>query len=104
VPEKDKTTPDVVLPKPVLRTSESAGKPNEIRVASAASAASAAPMAPAAPTPPPILPDDVPIQVRPEDFLPYFQYPGMSRRVRGEGPPPAAPSLPASSATYEQNY
>jgi hypothetical protein len=100
VPEKDKSSPDVVLPKPVPRNAESASRPNEIRTASAAAAA---PPAPAAPTPPPILPDDVPIQVRPEDFLPYFQYPGMSRRVRGEGPAPAAPSLPASSATYEQS-
>jgi hypothetical protein len=100
VAEKDKTTPDVVLPKPVPHAADSAAKATEIRVASAASAE---PAMPAAPTPPRILPDDVPIQVRPEDFLPYFQYPGMNRRIRGEGAPPGTPTLPASSATYEQN-
>jgi hypothetical protein len=49
-----------------------------------------------------ILPDDVPSQVHAEDFLPYFQYPGAGRQGRGEGQPPAAPSLPRSTATYTQ--
>jgi hypothetical protein len=58
--------------------------------------------------PPPILPDEGGRRVRPEDFLPFFQFPGG---VRPEGPdssvsaPPAPSSpgaLPPSSATYRQ--
>lgn len=53
----------------------------------------------AAPKPPPapsILHDDVQGQVKPEDFLPYFQYPGSSNQA------PAPQPLPPSSATYIQ--
>lgn len=52
--------------------------------------------APKPPPPPSILHDDVQTPVRPEDFLPYFQYPGASNQA------PAPQPLPPSSATYTQ--
>jgi hypothetical protein len=71
----------------------------------------APPPAPAKPAPPSILPDDTRPQVRPEDFLPYFQIPG-SAKSSGEvnvimpastfTAPSSAP-LPPSSATYTQS-
>jgi hypothetical protein len=92
--DKDKTGPDVVLPKRVSPAKAAAAaaeaKANEIHVA-----------APVVIPPPAILPDDVPSQVRPEDFLPYFQYPGMGRRARSDAPA-ANPPPPASTATYNQ--
>lgn len=68
-----------------------------------------APAVPARPTPPAILPDDTRPQVRAEDFLPFFQIPGASRRP-GEANliiplspgTPAPTPLPPSSATYSQ--
>jgi hypothetical protein len=87
--EKSKSVEkDVILPKaaPVI-------------VAAAPKAGESHP-APTAPIPAAILPDDVPVAVRPEDFLPYFQYPGAGPRGRSETPP--APSLPVSTATYIQ--
>lgn len=60
-------------------------------------------------TPPPILPDDVRPQTRPEDFLPFFQIPatqpgGPSVIVPVPRIPasPAPAPLPPSSATYTQ--
>jgi hypothetical protein len=65
---------------------------------------------PAAPkTPPPILVDDVRPRVKPEDFLPFFIFPGSG----GQGDPnvtvpmalptpPTPGTLPPSSATYRQ--
>jgi hypothetical protein len=58
-------------------------------------------------TPPAILPDDVGRKVRPEDLLPFFQFPGSSAGADGGNAagPPAPPSpgtLPPSSATYKQ--
>ena len=44
-----------------------------------------------------ILPDDMRRDIRPEDFVPYFQYPR-----NGGVPVPAQPALPPSSATYRQ--
>ncbi|MGH7997239.1 MAG: hypothetical protein ACREFX_12910 [Opitutaceae bacterium] len=44
---------------------------------------------PANPGPPPLLPDDGSGKVKPEDFLPFFQFPGQGQ------PPP-------STATYQQ--
>ena len=62
---------------------------------------------------PPILRDDARPQVRPEDFLPYFQIPGAAHHpsdvtviVPAPSVPaaPAAPgTLPPSSATYTQS-
>jgi hypothetical protein len=51
-----------------------------------------------------ILPDDTRRDVRPEDLLPYFQYPRNDRAVIGVPvpPTPAQPTLPPSSATYRQ--
>ena len=56
---------------------------------------------------PPILPDDSRPNTRPEDFLPFFQFPGPSRDVNVVVPvnvprPPEQPPQPPSSATYQQ--
>jgi len=92
VPEKPKDSPerDVILPKPAPAASSPSPKSHDIQAGP-----------PPAPTPAPILPDDVPAQVRPEDFLPYFQYPGAGPRGRSAETPPAPP-LPRSTATYTQ--
>jgi hypothetical protein len=57
----------------------------------------------APPGPPSILPDDAGPKARPEDFLPFFQFPGA--KAHGSDPvavPPAPGTLPPSTATYEQ--
>lgn len=68
-----------------------------------------APVKPPAVTPPSILPDDTRSKVRPEDFLPFFQFPGSAANpddvtvvVPGTLTPPAPGTLPPSSATYRQ--
>ncbi len=63
--------------------------------------------APAAPNnpPPSILPDDIHPATRPEDFLPYFQFPSADSTNLGSASVPRPPSpgqLPPSSATYQQ--
>ncbi len=64
--------------------------------------------APAGPNPPPaILPDDTHSSTRPEDFLPFFQFPGSAGDVTVSSPatparPPTPGQLPPSSATYQQ--
>jgi hypothetical protein len=107
-----------LLPPPDLSTHPTAGAPPrpsaqeamETKVAKASSVASApvrpttavkaiAAPAPKGPTVAPILSDDVPAQVRAEDFLPYFQFPGSAR---ADTAPTAPSSLPPSSATYTQ--
>lgn len=57
----------------------------------------------------PILPDETRPQVRPEDFLPFFQIPGSATQPGGVIPlgptvrsAPAPAPLPPSSATYSQ--
>lgn len=68
-----------------------------------------APAAAEKPTPSAILPDETRPEVRPEDFLPFFQIPGSPNQPGGmtlvvpvprNAPPP--PPLPVSSATYNQ--
>jgi hypothetical protein len=57
------------------------------------------------PTPSPILPDDVRPKVRPEDFLPFFQFPGSRPNPEDVSSVPTAPApgmQPPSSATYKQ--
>jgi len=57
------------------------------------------------PAPSPILPDDVRPRVRPEDFLPYFQFPGSRPNPEDVSSVPTAPApgmQPPSSATYKQ--
>lgn len=58
---------------------------------------------------PPILPDETRPQVRPEDFLPYFQIPGSARHsgdvtllVPAPFSAPTGAPLPPSSANYTQ--
>jgi hypothetical protein len=48
--------------------------------------------------PVPILPDDSHPKVRPEDFLPFFQFPGLYHEINNNPNPPPTPS----SATYRQ--
>ncbi len=57
-----------------------------------------------------LLPDEAHPQVRPEDFLPFFQVPGSTRQpgsvsliVPLSPAPPAPPAQPPSSATYIQS-
>ena len=64
---------------------------------------------PARGKPLPILHDELRPQVRPEDFLPYFQVPGSATQsgavIPGAYTPRGAPEpapLPPSSATYTQ--
>jgi hypothetical protein len=119
-PPKPEATagPDVVPSKPAA----SAGTPQQRAAAAAAAVAAAknpaatrtastsvsagpgatADAAPPPPPPAPIIPDDVPAAVHPEDFLPYFQYPGSAPRADGVRQPPAPAPLPPSSATYTQ--
>jgi hypothetical protein len=57
--------------------------------------------------PPAILPDDTHSSTRPEDFLPFFQFPGGAGDITVSSPatpahPPVPGQLPPSSATYQQ--
>jgi len=65
---------------------------------------SAQPGTPAGPDP--LLPDDAGSKVRPEDFLPFFQFPGarnLEPKTAAAVPAPPSPGvLPLSSATYQQ--
>jgi hypothetical protein len=106
-----------LLPPPDLSTPPAAGAPPKVSereatetVAPKSSIVASAPVrpvadktviaAPRAPAVAPILPDDVPSQVHPEDFLPYFQLPGDS--VGPQAAPAAPRTIPPSSATYTQ--
>lgn len=73
------------------------------------SAAPARPGPPSSNAIPSILPDDTRAKVRPEDFLPYFQFPATAAQpgdvtvaVPATLTPPAPGSQPPSSATYRQ--
>ena len=64
---------------------------------------------PSGPGIPSVLPDETRPKVRPEDFLPYFQFPAPGANpgnvtvvAPGSLTPPAPPSQPPSSATYRQ--
>lgn len=128
-PPPDLTTrpPAAAPPRPALTpTEETVAAENITAAKSVAEGAPATtpptPLAETAPTaadtplpaptkvPPAILPDDNRPPVRAEDFLPFFQIPGSSRRasdVMLVAPvPPGAPTpapLPPSSATYNQS-
>lgn len=66
---------------------------------------------PSKPAPRAILPDDTRSQVRPEDFLPYFQIPGSAKSAGDVNvimpanafTAPSSTTLPPSSATYTQS-
>lgn len=51
---------------------------------------------------PAILPDDLRREVRPEDLLPFFQFPRGSGMIETNVPVPPAPQQQPSSATYRQ--
>jgi len=54
------------------------------------------------PAPAPVIPDDTPAEVHPEDILPYFKLPKGDRGSVDVPFTPAAPNtLPKSSASYE---
>ena len=79
---------------PAVATTAQAPQRQEIQVASR-------------PAPPPIVPDEAAGRVKPEDFLPFFQYPGGQRPGQPDEPakassPPTPGQLPPSSATYRQ--
>jgi hypothetical protein len=101
----DGRTPEVAPPKPAPPTASAAtvtAKKEEVHTNPTS--------APPPPPPPPaILPDDVASKVRPEDFLPYFQFPGVespSNDVNAAGQSQAAQAapktIPRSSATYQE--
>jgi hypothetical protein len=64
---------------------------------------------PAPPPSPSILPDDVAAKVRPEDYLPYFQFPGadapsndVNASAQAQAAQAAPKTIPRSSATYQE--
>jgi hypothetical protein len=69
---------------------------------------SAQPAHPVTNPPPRILPDDTRPSTRPEDFLPFFLFPGANQNVNvvvpvtPTRPPTPDRQLPPSSATYQQ--
>ena len=90
---------DVLLTPGWTGMADHPSKPESKKVKSASSAHKA--------DSPAILPDDGSARVHPEDFLPFFQFPGAGRTGGADSnsgvPTPAAPGqLPASSATYQQ--
>lgn len=103
-----------VLPKPILNAVESTAK-NSVPAADAT--ASAKPNSPDATElnagittssekPVSILPDDMRREIRPEDVLPFFQFPGASDGggmiLPSPSQAPRGPVAPPSSATYQQ--
>lgn len=104
----------VVTPEPVVSSVTSHEAVASTPVAadlpvSAATPAKTDSAAPAAPLPPAILPDDTRAKVKPEDFLPFFQFPANAARpgdvtvaVPATLTPPAPGNQPPSSATYRQ--
>ena len=103
-PEGATNRPDVLLAR--------SSAPPDLVSDAAESAEPAKPVVPAAKLPPPpptIIPDDTRANVRPEDFLPFFQLPGSASAPGGVGVvvpvPMSAPTpvtLPPSSANYRQ--
>jgi hypothetical protein len=98
---------------PKTATAEPTAKHSDVVISNQTSAAASAVSAPLAtgktdpnlaapPGPPPatILPDDVTPKVRPEDFLPYFQFPGAGQNEPNTAPTPRP--IPSSSATYQE--
>jgi hypothetical protein len=66
-------------------------------------ASSGAPVPEPPPTTPTILLDEMRPNTRPEDFLPFFQLPGMKTQLGDStNSVPAPAQLPPSSATYQQ--
>ena len=84
------TGPDVVPGKPAAVPAESRPAPRAETTAGPVPAERTSPLA--------ILPDENRPQVRPEDFLPYFQIPGAAVRLTTEPAP-----LPKSTATYTES-
>ncbi len=118
---------DALVPQPDLSTHPPAGAPphpmakavavasrDDLRQAEAPTVAAAPPPAPGprqagvpegTPVPAAILPDETRPKVRPEDFLPYFQFPGSRENPEDVSNVPAPPEpgrQPLSTATYRQ--
>lgn len=49
-----------------------------------------------------ILPDDSAPKVKPEDFLPFFEFPGVGKQGDGSAAAGSASPAPRSSATYKE--
>jgi hypothetical protein len=108
--------PVVAAPTPPAGNPEPASAPKPESAANEDSALPPAPVqSPLAAVKPPetpapsILPDETRPKVRPEDFLPYFQFPANRANTAsgtvvspGALTPPAPPTQPLSSATYQQ--
>jgi hypothetical protein len=106
-PPRPVATPEPVV-SPALPPEANTPVPDDSTVPSPVPAKPAAGR-PAATEPPPILPDDTRAKVRPEDFLPFFQFPANAAQADGVTvvvpatlTPPAPGSQPPSSATYRQ--
>jgi hypothetical protein len=103
-------------PRPDQETASDPAPIDEVKAEPSSLTPPAADLTPATPTresapqpartPPPILVDDSRPRVRPEDFLPFFIFPGHGESnviVPVTAPAPPAPgTLPPSSATYRQ--
>jgi len=102
----DGGTPEVAPPKPAPPTAPAAtmvARKEEVHP----NPTSAPPPPP--PPPPAILSDDVASKVRPEDFLPYFQFPGaeapsndVNAANQAQSAQAAPKTIPRSSATYQE--
>ena len=82
-----------------VAAAEHAGKAEAISAGKSSARPDVIPAGPA-----PLLPDEAGAKVRPEDFLPFFQFPGAHNPESKTGTVPAPPSpgvLPPSSATYQ---
>jgi len=117
-PQPDLSTRSPAGASPHPLSGQSTGLPSAIRTDAASPGQTRAAPAPApqgspgqkappdaGPTPSPILPDDVRPKVRPEDFLPFFQFPGSRPNPEDVSSVPTAPApgmQPPSSATYKQ--
>jgi hypothetical protein len=111
LPEVSTRPPAAGPPTPSDKRARAGGQADLAAGSSAAKEDNASPKPvvapPPKPGPVPILPDDGSSRVRPEDFLPFFQFPG-ARPGPSEstiGVPPSAPTpgqIPPSSATYQQ--
>lgn len=81
-------------------------KPDQRQAMSAEAAREAPSKAPEKKETPALLPDDTQREIRPEEILPYFQFPGSGGGtivVPANSPSPESTRLPVSSAVYREH-